>query len=246
MKRNIVIATVAAAAVVCGGTAAAFADDAGTGGTGRGGAAEARTAKVTAVQAIDAALKAQPGTVVSADLDLDDDGDGGSDEERGWEVDVLGQGTTSYTVHVDSASGKVLGKETETDDDDANDDGAARSGSVDARQAAEAASAKGFVTSVDRDDDGAAAWEAETASGDWRVDPKTGQVTADRDDDADSAGAKDDTKDGAGDKASDDTEDDTKDGAGDKASDGTEDDAHDDDGAAAGQDAQDDGQDDAA
>ncbi|MGW7429912.1 PepSY domain-containing protein [Streptomyces sp. NPDC054861] len=222
MKRNIVIATVAAAAVVCGGTAAAFADDAGTGGAGRGGAAEARTAKVTAVQAIDAALKAQPGTVVSADLDLDD-GDG-SDEERGWEVDVLGQGTTSYTVHVDSASGKVLGKETETDDDDANDDGAARSGSVDARQAAEAASAKGFVTSVDRDDDGAAAWEAETASGDWRVDPKTGQVTADRDDDADSAGAKDDTKDGAGDKASD----------------GTEDDAHDDDGAAAGQDAQDD------
>ncbi|MFF8608358.1 PepSY domain-containing protein [Streptomyces sp. NPDC015346] len=119
-KRNIVIATVAAAAVVCGGTAAAFADADG-GRDDRDAQAQVRQAKVTATQAIDAALKAQPGTVVSADLDMDDtDDDRDRDrDDRGWEVDILGQGTTSYTVHVDATTGKVLG--TETDKDDAQD-----------------------------------------------------------------------------------------------------------------------------
>ncbi|MEU7035178.1 PepSY domain-containing protein [Streptomyces sp. NPDC046237] len=175
MKRNIVIATVAAAAVVCGGTAVAFADDDG-GRTDRTAVRDVRDAKVTAAQAIDAALKAQPGTAVSADLD----------DDRGWEVDVLGTGTTSYTVQVDAGTGKVLGKETDRDDDrndDADDRRVLKGATVDARQAAEAASAKGVVTSVSLDDDDRAttAWDVDTVNGDWRVDLKTAQVTPDDD-----------------------------------------------------------------
>ncbi|MEU6947625.1 PepSY domain-containing protein [Streptomyces sp. NPDC046316] len=189
MKRNIVIATVAAAAVVCGGTAVAFADDDG-GRTERTAVRDVRDAKVTAAQAIDAALKAQPGTAVSADLD----------DDRGWEVDVLGTGTTSYTVQVDAGTGRVLGKETDRDDDDRNDDTddrrALKGATVDARQAAEAASAKGVVTSVSLDDDDRAtpAWDVDTVNGDWRVDLKTAQVTADDDgqDDRDDADDRDD------------------------------------------------------
>ncbi|MCT4354362.1 PepSY domain-containing protein [Streptomyces sp. Je 1-79] len=203
MKRNIVIATVAAAAVVCGGTAVAFADDDGS----RDDRTAVRSAKVTAVQAIGTALKAQPGTAVSADLD---------DDGRGWEVDVLGAGTTSYTVQVDAGTGKVLGKETDRDDDrdDADDRRALKGASVDARKAAEAASAKGAVTSVSLDDDdrAAAAWDMDTVNGDWRVDLKTGQVTADddgqdgrdeddRDDRAEAAGHADDTADDDGNNA---------------------------------------------
>ncbi|MEU9706649.1 PepSY domain-containing protein [Streptomyces sp. NPDC047981] len=181
MKRIIVIATVAAVAVAGGGTAIALADDA---GDHRSERAAARDAKVTAVQAIDAALKAQPGTAVSADLD----------DDRSWEVDVLGTGTTSYTVHVDAGTGKVLGKETDKDDDGRDDDAderrALKGASVDARQAAEAASAKGAVTSLSLDDDDrTAGWDVETVNGDWRVDLRTAAVTADddRDDDRDDA-----------------------------------------------------------
>ncbi|MEU9860894.1 PepSY domain-containing protein [Streptomyces sp. NPDC047971] len=176
MKRNIVIATVAAATVVCGGTAVAFADDG-----GRDDRTAVRDAKVTAAQAIGAALTAQPGTAVSADLD---------DDGRGWEVDVLGAGTTSYTVHVDAGTGEILGKETDRDDDgdDADDRRALRGATVDAREAAEAAAAKGAVTSVglDEDDRGAAAWDVDTVNGDWEVGLKTAEVRADDDrDDAD-------------------------------------------------------------
>ncbi|MFC7310132.1 PepSY domain-containing protein [Streptomyces monticola] len=162
----------------------------------RDDAAAVRDAKVTAAQAIDAALKAQPGTAVSADLDLYD-GDDDRGDDRGWEVDILGQGTTSYTVHVDPSSGKVLGKETEDDGDDADDireqRAALKGAQVDAEQAAEAASVKGFVTSVDLDDDEDAkdrGWDVETADGknkghdrDWNVDLKTAKVTQDQDDD---------------------------------------------------------------
>ncbi|MFD0145337.1 MULTISPECIES: PepSY domain-containing protein [unclassified Streptomyces] len=199
MKRITVIATVAAVAAVAvagGGTAIALADDAGD----RTEKTAVRDAKVTAAQAIEAALQAQPGTAVSADLD---------DDDRGWEVDVLGTGTTSYTVHVDAGTGKVLGKETDRDDDDrddADDRRALKGASVDAREAAEAASVKGAVTSVSLDDDdrAPAAWDVDTVNGDWRVDPKTAQVTPDddgqddRDDDrAGAAGRADDRADDA-------------------------------------------------
>ncbi|RZB16610.1 peptidase propeptide and YpeB domain protein [Streptomyces sp. F001] len=200
MKRNIVIAAVTAAAVVGGGSALAFAGGGGGGasatptapasvtvnGSSTGGVDDDRGddaakggGRLTAVQAIDAALKAAPGTVVSVDLDDDDDGD----DRRGWEVEVLGRGTTSYTVNVDTSTGRILG--THTADDDADDRGTVRGAAVTAEEAAEAASAKGVVTSVDLDDDGAVSWDVEAtdSSGmerDWNVDLKSGAVTADR------------------------------------------------------------------
>jgi uncharacterized membrane protein YkoI len=191
MKRNIVIAAVTATALIGGGAAVAFAD----GGdeaksaqrtTVADDADRAPAGKLTAAQAIEAALKAQPGTVVSADLD--DDRDGDDDGDRGWEVDILGSGTTSYTVHVDPATGKILGTDTDRDEDDAAEARRILKGTdVDAAEAAEAAAAKGVVTSVDLDDDQAGSWSVETAGSDqdWHVDLKTGKVTADQDDDSD-------------------------------------------------------------
>ncbi|MER6343975.1 PepSY domain-containing protein [Streptomyces sp. NPDC001595] len=176
MKRTILIAAVTATALTGGAAAVAFAD----GGTDR-----APASKVTAVQAIDATLKERPGTVVSVDLDDE------RDDERdvaAWEVEVLGSGTTSYTVRVDPASGKVLGTDTDHDEDDtAQARRALKGAEVDAREAARAAAAKGVVTSVDLEEEGAAGWSVETAGSerDWRVDPRTGTVTAERDDDSD-------------------------------------------------------------
>ncbi|MEV5341188.1 PepSY domain-containing protein [Streptomyces sp. NPDC052676] len=185
MKRNIVIAAVTATALLGGGAAVAFAngDDGAKSAVADGSADRAPASKVTAVQAIDAALKERAGTVVSVDLDDD------RDDERdvaAWEVDVLGSGTTSYTVRVDPASGKILGTETDHDEDDAAEARRLLKGAdVDAREAARAAAAKGVVTSVDLDDEGrSAGWSVETAKSeqDWHVDLKTGKVTAERDD----------------------------------------------------------------
>ncbi|MDQ8702896.1 PepSY domain-containing protein [Streptomyces sp. LHD-70] len=230
MKRNIVIATVAAAALVGGGSALAFAggDD---GGTGRSDArsqhsdsqvtlqddsAEAKDdrrddarrpagAKLTAAEAVEAALKHQSGTAVSAELDDEDSDDRDSDdrdsddddsgERLAWEVDILGQGEAWHTVHLDAATGKVIGKETEDERDDAREARAALKGATtDAAQAARSASEKGFVTSIDLDDDGrsghvAEGWEIETAASDgrdgerdWNVDARSGKLTVDHDD----------------------------------------------------------------
>ncbi|WP_318207855.1 PepSY domain-containing protein [Streptomyces sp. SJL17-1] len=185
MKRTPLIAALTATALVCGGASVALADDR----ADRADRDEARDAKVTAVQAIDAALKAQPGTVVAADLDDD-----------GWEVELLGKGTTSYTVHVDATTGKVVAEETDADDDESDDRGTLKGAGVDAREAAEAASAKGFVTSLSLDDDDRS-WDVETGDdADWNVDLKTAKVTPDTEatsaaseaDDADDAADHDD------------------------------------------------------
>ncbi|CAL9448611.1 hypothetical protein SUDANB105_02383 [Streptomyces sp. enrichment culture] len=202
MKRNIVIAAVTATALIGGGAAVAFADGGdeaksaqrttvvGTAaGVGADDTDRAPAGKLTATQAIEAALKAQPGTVYSADLDDDRDGDDDGDD-RGWEIGILGSGSTSYTVHVDPATGKVLGTGTDRDEDDATEARRLLKGAdIDAREAAEAAEAaeaKGVVTSVELDDDRGEGWSAETAGSDrdWHVDLKTGKVTADRDDDS--------------------------------------------------------------
>ncbi|MEV5321509.1 PepSY domain-containing protein [Streptomyces sp. NPDC052687] len=197
MKRNIVIAAVTATALLGGGAAVAFAngDDGAKGAVADGSADRAAASEVTAVEAIDAALKERAGTVVSVDLDEDgddggDDGGNGKRDVAAWEVDVLGSGSTSYTVRVDPANGRILGTETDQDEDDVAKARALLKGAdVDAREAARAAAAKGVVTSVDLDDEGrSAGWGVETAgeSGqDWRVDLKTGKVTAERDDDSD-------------------------------------------------------------
>ncbi|MEU2595716.1 PepSY domain-containing protein [Streptomyces hirsutus] len=171
--------------------------------------ARALSADVTAAEAVFVALKHQPGTAVSVEMDDDDDG-----EHRGraaWEVDILGGGDTWYSVWIDPSSGKVLGSERDDDDDDDAEVRAALKGtSVTAEEAAKAAAAKGTVTSVDLDDDGPrdkAVWEVETvtAGGDdreWRVGLNSGKVTADddsddrgddgRDDDADDRNDRDD------------------------------------------------------
>uniref|UniRef100_UPI0006EBBDF5 PepSY domain-containing protein n=1 Tax=Streptomyces silaceus TaxID=545123 RepID=UPI0006EBBDF5 len=203
MKRNIVIATVAAVALIGGGTATALAvtgddeasaakkssvqlKDDGRGDDDRDDAAEntveAKAAKVTAADAIKAALAKTGGTAVSAELDEEDGG-------LVWGVDVL-KGSTWHDVEVDPGTGKVLDTWVDKDDDgdDAADaarvNAALKGASTSAEDAARAAAAKGEVTSVDLDDDGTAtAWEAETTSAkgaesDWRVDLKTGKVTA--------------------------------------------------------------------
>ncbi|GAB2858301.1 PepSY domain-containing protein [Streptomyces deserti] len=192
MKRNIVIAAVTAAALIGGGTATALAV------TGNDGAARqaahtrlsddadrVTSVDVTAPDAIAAALKHTPGTVVSAELDDEDDDNG----KVVWSVDVLGGDDTWHSVRVDPGTGKVLGVHTEHEDDTAQVRAALKGTSVTAAEAAKAAAGKGTVTSVDLDEDGRSkAWETEThrsggAEQDWKVDLNTGKLTADRSDD---------------------------------------------------------------
>ncbi|CAL9455155.1 PepSY domain-containing protein [Streptomyces sp. enrichment culture] len=177
----------------------------------------AASSKVTAGDAVAAALAHTPGTAVSAELD--DEDDDGDDDDRGeraaWEVDVLSGDGTWHSVRVDPATGKVLGSERDDDEDDTAEVRTALKGaSVDAAEAAEAASGRGTVTSVELDEDGdhgdgRPAWEVETHTAgkgeqDWRVDLKTGKVTADAHDrhgahasdgDADGSGSSDDSDD---------------------------------------------------
>lgn len=218
MKRNIVIATLTAAALATGGTVAAFAagDDETTAHRRTGAAAQpaadrddtddandaaedrrdeandadddrvaVASGDVSAADAIAAALRSTPGTAVSAELDDQDD-----NGKVVWDVDVLGKGETWHSVLIDPATGKVLGSHAESEDDTAEVRAALKGSSVSAAEAARAAAAKGTVTSVGLDDDGASrAWDVETraASGkadqDWRVDLTSGKVTADREDD---------------------------------------------------------------
>ncbi|MER7568559.1 PepSY domain-containing protein [Streptomyces sp. NPDC097941] len=214
MKRNIVIATLTAAALATGGTVAAFAagDDEPTAtqrqtDTSAHEAADrdddaaddrdddatedrtaVRSADVTAAEAIAAALKHTPGTALSADLD-----DDGADA---WKVSVVKGDGTEYDVRIAPDSGKVLGAQRDTDDDQDADDraelAAVKGAKTDAREAALAAAHKGTVTEIGIDDDnGAVAWSAETVKGnshgEWNVALDTGKVTQDRDDDGDDA-----------------------------------------------------------
>lgn len=214
MKRNIVIAAVTAAALIGGGTATALAvsgdgegsarqaaDVRGTGDdvrdddSGRDDdAGKAASVEVTAADAIASALRHDPGTVVSVELDDEDDGAGADGGPVVWKVDVLGGGDTWHSVRVDPGTGKVLGSHTEREDDTAEVRAALKGTSVTAAEAAKAVTGKGTVTSVDLDEDGTSkGWEVEThASGeaeqDWRIDLNSGKVTADRADRADRAG----------------------------------------------------------
>ncbi|GAA2762941.1 PepSY domain-containing protein [Streptomyces paradoxus] len=203
MKRNIVIAAVTAAALIGGGTATALA----TTGDDQGSARQAANTKlsddgsrddqddrdddaarvsssgVTAPEAIASALKHTSATVVSAELDDEDDSD-----KVVWNVDVLSGDNTWHSVSVDPSNGKVLGAQTDDEDDTAQVRAALKGSSVTAEQAAKAAAGKGVVTSVGLDEDGKdKSWEAETrksggAEQDWKIDLKSGKVTADRDD----------------------------------------------------------------
>ncbi|MEU0191974.1 PepSY domain-containing protein [Streptomyces afghaniensis] len=213
MKRNIVIAAVTAAALIGGGTATALAttedggsarqaantrlsdddvrdDQDGPDAQDDGDDARAASADVTAPEAIASALKHTSGTAVSAELDDEDDSG-----KVIWKVDVLSGDNSWHSVSVDPSNGKVLGSHTDDEDDTAQVRAALKGASVTAEEAAKAAGGKGTVTSVDLDEDGKnKSWEAEThksggAEQDWKIDLKTGKVSADRsdaqDDDAD-------------------------------------------------------------
>ncbi|MDH6452948.1 MULTISPECIES: PepSY domain-containing protein [unclassified Streptomyces] len=218
MKRNIVIATLTAAALATGGTVAAFAagddgatatqrqtdtnartvadrdddsaddrDDSGSDDRDDNTSDDDRTAVrgggVTAAEAIAAALRHTPGTALSADLD---------DGADAWEVTVVKGDGSEYDVRIAPDSGKVLGAQRDTDDDNDADDraelAAVKGATTDAGEAALAAAAKGTVTEVGLDDDnGAVAWGVDTVKdgkqSDWKVALDSGKVTQDRDED---------------------------------------------------------------
>lgn len=195
MKRNIVIATLTAAALATGGTVAAFAagdDEAtatqrqtNTGAQADDDASEDRTAlsggSVTAAEAISAAVRHTPGTALSADRD--DDG------AAAWEVTVVKGDGTEYDVRIAPDSGKVLGAQRDTDDDsDRAELAAVKGAQTDASEAALAAASKGTVTEVGLDDDnGTVVWTADTVKdgrhSEWKVALDSGKVTQDRDED---------------------------------------------------------------
>ncbi|MFG3169687.1 PepSY domain-containing protein [Streptomyces sp. NPDC048200] len=226
MKRNIVIATVAAAALIAGGTATSLAvtGDGTTAPTtrssGQPGADDRRDDKavegtngaggkaVTAQDAIARALEHTPGTAVGAELD----------DENGavvWEVEVVGRDGTWHDVRVSPAAGTVLGSRTEHEDDAARVRAALDGTSVSAAEAARAAAAKGRVTEIDLDvDRGTPAWKVETLTShgveqEWRVGLDTARITADhRSDDRTDDRADDRSDDRVDDRAAHDADDD--------------------------------------
>ncbi|MGA5559384.1 PepSY domain-containing protein [Streptomyces lavendulocolor] len=109
MKRNLIIATVAAAALLTGGTAAAFAT------TSEDGDAPVKAPKVTAQQALDAV--APHGTVLS--LDLDDDGAGSG---PAWDVELLTKDGKTQDWTVDAQTAKAKQDTSDASDDSGRDD----------------------------------------------------------------------------------------------------------------------------
>ncbi|MFJ2827365.1 PepSY domain-containing protein [Streptomyces sp. NPDC087263] len=132
MKRNIVIATVAAAALVGGGTATALAvtgddgastpqsgtrvatevrdddvvgDEDGRDDSGRDDSGEVKAAKMTAADALGAALRHTPGTAVSAELDDEDEGDDGGDEDDGDDGNTKADAVT-WDIDILDGAGK--------------------------------------------------------------------------------------------------------------------------------------------
>jgi uncharacterized membrane protein YkoI len=231
MKRNIVIAGIAVAALVGGGTATALAvtSDDGAATTKPSSARPADDSrdddardndardnddsradddttvtpgKVTAAEAIGSALRHTSGTAISADLDDKDDSG-----PAVWDVDVLAKNSTWHSLQIDPATGKVLGSHVEHEDDTAQVRAALKGTSVSAEEAAKAAAAKGTVTSVGLDEDGPSkTWDAETRATngterEWNVDLKTAQVTADK---SDAGSADNDSADDADNDGSDD------------------------------------------
>ncbi|WP_406497465.1 PepSY domain-containing protein [Streptomyces sp. NBC_00846] len=78
-----------------------------------------RSASVSLNAAVDAALRATPGTVTS--IDLDDDHDGRSGGALHWEVDVRGKDGKQHELNVDARTAKVTVDRSD-DGHDRNDD----------------------------------------------------------------------------------------------------------------------------
>ncbi|MEU2208655.1 PepSY domain-containing protein [Streptomyces hygroscopicus] len=203
MKRHIVIASVAAAALLTGGTAVAIAGS-GNGSTDRArssstapealtsqasGTASGTTARASFSDAAEAALKAVPGTLASLDLD--------HGARPTWDADVLGDDGTWHEITLDASDARVLSQRVDRDDNDPEDAAedaaeaaALKKATVTATEAARKAAPRSTVTSVEFDDDGTPAWEVEVVRGhtehELYVDAQSGKVTqAPADDDHD-------------------------------------------------------------
>ncbi|WP_413103303.1 PepSY domain-containing protein [Streptomyces sp. Inha503] len=170
MKR-IIIASVAAAALVGGGTAVAVAGTQSSSPATQSSAPAAASTGASLTQAADAALKAVPGTLDSIDRD-----------HGRWEADVLGKDGTWHEVTLD-ANGKVIDQRVDPDDNDPEDAAEAkalRNADVSATEAARKASSS-TVTSVEFDGDRTPVWEVETVKNhkerDLNVDAHSGKVT---------------------------------------------------------------------
>ncbi|WP_405777091.1 PepSY domain-containing protein [Streptomyces sp. NBC_00859] len=211
MKRNHVIACLAAAALATGGTVAGVAlaeGGSGPAASPAAGSAASTTASapgrsttpgsgtrpvsasggpVTVDRVIGAARAAVPGTVTSAELD-----------HGRWEVDLHGEDGAWHELRLDRLTGKVV-----TSRHDGGDQDDRKGAPVTAVRAASAArgAVPGTVTSVELDN---GRWEADVTARDAsrhevRVDLNTGRVTSDHlhrhrheDDGADGADGDDD------------------------------------------------------
>ncbi|MEU5987955.1 PepSY domain-containing protein [Spirillospora sp. NPDC047418] len=171
--RGLLVTVVAAGVLAGGGATAAVAashDDDPAPRANPAGERHDDAAPKTAVslaQAVDAALKAAPGTV--AEIELDDE-----HGRTAWEVDIVAANGERRDVTVDAADGKVLTNRADDRDDDDRDDGeddpaALRGAKVTAAAAADAAlkAVPGRVTSADFETEhGKAVWEVDVAGKD--------------------------------------------------------------------------------
>ncbi|WP_203596184.1 PepSY domain-containing protein [Actinomadura bangladeshensis] len=182
------LVTVVAAGVLAGGgataaVAAAHDDDPAPRATPAGERHDDAAPKtaVSLAQAVDAALKAAPGTV--AEIELDDE-----HGRTAWEIDVVAENGERRDVAIDAADGKVLTNRADDRDDDRDDDdpAALRGAKVTAAAAADAAlkAVPGRVTSADFETGhGKAVWEVDVAGQDGAeheltIDAADGKVLA--------------------------------------------------------------------
>lgn len=183
MKRQLIIATAAAAALVAGGTVTAVAVSADGSGSARSGAPV--SAAHDTAPAGSGTAQVQDGR--SSIRMQDDDGQEDRREARAakvsapdaaaaalkavpgtvsgldldadraglvWEADVLGKDGKWHEVTLDAGNGRVLNQHVDTDeDDDAQERAALQQARTDAASAARTAASHGTVTSVDLDDD---------------------------------------------------------------------------------------------
>ncbi|MFD5391752.1 PepSY domain-containing protein [Streptomyces sp. NPDC127074] len=186
MKRNIVIASVTAAALLSG-TAVAVA---GTQSSSTGAPtthttnASGTTARASFSDAAHAALKAVPGTLDSLDRD--------HGARTTWDAEILGKDGKWHEVTLDGSTAKVLNQhiDRDTDAEDAAEARALRNADISATEAARKAASRGTVTSVEFDGDRTPVWEVETVKNhkerDLNVNAQSGKVSqAPSDDDGD-------------------------------------------------------------
>ncbi|MER8154420.1 PepSY domain-containing protein [Streptomyces sp. NPDC094472] len=175
MKRNVVIASVTAAALLTGGTAVAVAGTQSSSPAARSASPAAQSTGMSLTEAANAALKAVPGTLDSLDRD--------HGARTTWDAEILGKDGKWHEVTLDASNGKVLNQhiDRDTDAEDAAEAKALRNADVSATEAARKAASRGTVTSVEFDSDRTPVWEVETVKNhkesDLNVNAQSGKVT---------------------------------------------------------------------